>query len=127
MLGYDTYTDERDFEVAGITGEVVNYCMNSMQYPNIIIDSTEENPMPRYKFEVLHNMIVGTNVEKFDADLLDARIYVYITLNDKMYRIGQIFPKQVKSFLSLFEGMQVYGYLKEEEKIEGIYLYALAS
>ena len=125
-LGYEVYEDDRDFEKEGITGEVSKYSLTNLQYPCLMAISVKDNELPRYRVEVLHHMIQSIHTDNFDADLLDSRIHIYIAIEDKIYKLGQLFPKQVKSFLSLFDGFLVRGYLDKDTELEGMYLYTLA-
>ena len=122
-LGFETYEDDRDFKQAGITGEVTKYPTSKIQYPCYMITSA----MPKYKAEVLQTMVKSINVENYDADFLATRVYIYIALQNKIYKIGQIYAKQVKSFISLCEGEQLIGYLDADTKLDGMYLYTLAN
>lgn len=122
-LGYETYNDERDFEQVGLTGEVSKYAIADMKYPCFIITSK----IPQYKAQVINTMTHSVNVEKFDEEILNSRVHIYIIFEDKTYCLGQIFSKQVKSFISLCKDENVYGYLDGKTKLEGMYLYALAT
>lgn len=123
-LGYDTYEDNRSFEQDGLTGEVKRYATEGMNFPCYIINCDSEHTVEAFKIKVLKNMFSA--IRAYDEEEAKLAISLYFHQGDKTAKLGQIYPKQVKSFLKLFESNFVEGYLSENKKLEGEYLYVLA-
>jgi hypothetical protein len=123
-LGYDVYEDNRDFEKKGLTGEVRRYTTSNMQFPCYVLINSEEKPIKSYTIETLRNMFPVSSV--YDESLTNSLIHIYFNQNEKTARIGAISGSQVRTFLKLFENNDVDGYISENEKLEGMYLYVLA-
>lgn len=115
MLGYDVYDDERDFE----SEEVKRYTTTKMEYPCYIISGNVE----MFKFNVLKNMFNNSTQLIEGLQTID----IYFEQGDQMVKLGKIIPSQVKSFISLFKNAKIVGYFDEDTKLEGDYLYVLAS
>ena len=124
-LGYETYEDTRDFEQEGLTGEVARYSTEHMTFPCFIICSTEDNIVEEYKTKTVKSMFVSPS-DKFDEETFNSVINIYFHIQGQTIRYGKILPKQVKSFLKLFEGNIVEGYYDKDTKLTDDYLYVLA-
>jgi hypothetical protein len=124
-LGFDVYEDNRDFSKEGITGTVKRHSIENASYPNIIVEVDDEHPVESYKFQVLKSMLNTSSVFDNSVDGNNA-IALYFKQSEKVAKIGQIFPQQVKAFLRLFESNNLSGYYSETEKIDGMYLYVLS-
>lgn len=123
-LGYNVYSDDRDFEQEGLTGEVKRYSVESMSFPCFIVCSTTEVPVEMYKVKVLKNMLATSSSS---SELLTSNtINIYYSQDSQVVTLGKILSNQVKSFLSLFENNIVDGYLDENTKLEGMHLYVLS-
>jgi hypothetical protein len=123
-LGYDVYNDDRDFEQKGLTGSVRRYTTSSMQFPCYILINSEEKPIKSYSIETLRQMFPISKV--YDESLANSLIHIYFNQGDKTVRIGAIQGSQVKTFLKLFENNDIDGYISENQKLEGMYLYVLS-
>lgn len=123
-LGYEAYKDDRSFEQKGLTGEVRRYTTTNMEFPCLIICSTEEKPIRRHSLETLHMMF--PKAQLYNEELAKSMIHIYFSQGDKVAKLGLIQPNQVKSFLRLFADNEVDGYLSQDNKLEGMYLYVLA-
>lgn len=123
-LGYETYEDDRDFEQDGLTGEVKRYAIESMNFPCYIINCDDEHTVEAFKIKVLRNMFSA--VKAYNEEEAKLAISLYFHQGDKTAKLGQIYPKQVKSFLKLFESNFIEGFLSADKKLEGDYLYILA-
>ena len=124
QLGYEVYSDERDFQQEGLTGNVKKYAIDKMSFPCFILVADSEHPVPMYKIKVLKQM--SGSVEIYNESEADMAIDVYFNQDSKTISICKIFPKQVKSFLKLFDKEQVDGYLNRDTKLEGNHLYVLS-
>lgn len=124
MLGYDVKEDARTFEKEGLTGVVRQYTTTDMKYPCYVVQITPECPVERYKLTMLRQMFTTGSV--VDPEIAGLAINVYFSQGSKTACLGRIYPKQVKSFLKLFEGNLVDGYFNADTLLSGDYLYALA-
>lgn len=123
-LGYEVHEDSRKFEQEGLTGDVKRYATQNMSFPCFVIVSDSEHTVETFKIKVLRNMFAA--VKAYNEEEAKLAISLYFNQNDKTVRLGQIYPKQVKSFLKLFSENIIEGYLTEGEKLIGDYLYVLA-
>jgi hypothetical protein len=123
-LGYETFEDNREFEQKGLTGEVARYSTENMVFPCYIVCSTQENPVDINRVKILKGMAINSG--KFDEEMLLSTINIYYNQSNKTIRLGKIFPKQVKSFLSLFKGNIIEGYYDKDTKLTDEYLYVLS-
>lgn len=132
QTGFDV-VERSNFDKRGITGEVTRYAQDTvMVYPYFKLIS----PVERHKLPVLKGMIDATQIllsskEKSGeiTEQLDAiqTIAVYIEQDADLTMVGKIQPRQVLSFLRLFETNNVVGALDEEHiDIDRTYLYALS-
>ena len=124
QLGYDVYEDDRSFEQDGLTGNVKKYAIDKMSFPCFILMADQEHPVPMYKIKVLKQM--SGSIKIYDEDEANMAIDIYFNQNNQTISICKIFPKQVKSFLKLFEGTLIDGYLNKETQLTGNYLYVLS-
>ena len=124
-LGYDVYEDNRDFEQEGLTGNVKRYAVDKMQFPCYILVSDDKHSVPLYKIKVLKQM--SSTFEIFDETEVDMAINIYYTENGKTVSICKIFPKQVKSFLKLFDTELIEGFLSKDKELVGNHLYVLSN
>lgn len=123
-LGYETYEDNRDFEQAGLTGEVRRYTTTKMEYPCYILCSTERNPIKLHSVATLKKMFPSLKV--YDESVADSLIHVYFNQGSQTAKLGMIMPNQVKTFLKLFEGYCIEGYIDKDTPLKDMYLYVLA-
>ena len=123
-LGYDVYEDNREFEQKGLTGEVKRYTTGKLDYPCYIIYSEDDNQVEMYKIQVLRQMF-STSKTYVESDA-KSMINLYFSQGSKMAKLGIIQPKQVKSFLKLFESNIVEGYYDADTVLKDDYLYVLA-
>lgn len=123
-LGYEVYDSKRSFEQAGLTGEVKRYTTASMEFPCLIINSTPEKPVRRHSLETLKKMFPKSQL--FDEDVANSMIHVYFSQSGKTARLGLIQPNQVKVFMRLFADNDVDGFLTEDKKLDGMYIYILS-
>ena len=120
-VGYDVEEKERDFEQKGITGVVSRGAIESCNFPCIILYSTGENVLPKYKLSVLASMLkTSENI------VIEKPIYIYLTDMKKVIKLGIIGDQQVKGIYKLFEGNKTDVYLSRDKKLEGKYRYILA-
>ena len=124
QLGYEIYEDKRDFEQKGLTGEVNKYTTEKMNFPCYVIVSTEENKIPLYKIKVIKQM--SSTVSIYDEEEAKMAINIYFTENGKVVSICKLYPRQVKSFLKLFDENIVDGYMDSETKLIGDMLFVLS-
>lgn len=124
-LGYEVFEEERDFTQSGITGEVKRYTTTSMAFPCYIIHSDEDHTIKKFKINVLRKMFsTGVGVDADSGE--DLGIHIYFSQGGQTARLGKIYPKQVKSFLQLFSGDVVSGYLDGGTELKGDLLYVLS-
>lgn len=119
-LGYDTYEDNREFE----QGEVKRYATTKMKFPCYVLVSSEEKPVKMHSIKALQKMSLKD--QTYSESVSESMIYIYYCQDGQTAQIGQILPNQVKTFLKLFSSCNVEGYLSENEKLDGMYLYILA-
>lgn len=124
-LGYEVYEDNRNFEQDGLTGDVKRYVTEKMEFPCYIIVATPDNIVENYKISVLTRMFA--NIKTYNEDDANSSISLYFNQGDKTVKLGKIFPKQVKSFLKLFEGNIVDGFYDKDTKLTDDYLYVLSN
>ena len=124
-LGYDVVEAKRDYDKSGITGEVGRFAVEAEQYPQYTIVMSENSKVNNIQVQALKGMFSTTNITGSDGDA-DLSISVYIESNNKRSRLGKILPRQVKAFLTLFEGCQVKGKLDANTDLEGDKLFVLS-
>lgn len=131
-VGYEVKETERSYEQQGITGTVTRGAIENCKYPCMILYSTEESQLPKYKLNVLQSMLKASTViqkteQSADEVVEDNRnIYLYLTNTVKTVRLGSINPKQVKSIINLFQDCKLEAYLNKDKKLEGQYIYVLS-
>ena len=124
-LGYAVYDDKnRSFEQKGLTGEVRRYTTTNMEFPCLIICSTPDKPVRMHSLEALKIMFPKSQM--YDEEVANSMIHIYFNQGEKTAKLGLIQPNQVKTFLRLFADNNVDGYLSQEKKLEGMYLYILS-
>lgn len=123
-LGYDLYEDNRDFQQKGLTGEVKRYTTAKMEFPCYVVCSTETNQVEMYKIQVLKQMFATSKI--YNESEANSMIHLYFSQGNQVAKLGIIQPKQVKSFLKLFESNQVDGYFEDGILLQGEHLYVLA-
>lgn len=124
-LGYEVYEDNRSFEKTGLTGTVTKYARDTMTFPCYVLCATKEKPVEAYKISVLQSMFKAS--KSFDENSSGSiSLYYSQEDKDKLLRLGQILPKQVKPFLQLFEGSHIDGFFDKATMLSGDYLYVLA-
>ena len=126
-LGYDTYEDKRDFKKEGITGTVTKYTKEKLTYPCYVINQTKELPIQAFKTNTLMKMF-AVNTQVLDEEEAKLKIGVYFSQDENIIRLGQLSPKQVKPFLSLFEKeiSAIDCYYDKDTKLTQEMLYVLA-
>lgn len=122
-LGYDTYEADRSFDKQGITGQVQRYSREAMHFPCYIIRSENDNKVGMHKIKVLKNMFETSITYSTDVD---DSIHIYFCQDNKVVKIGKIYPKQVKAFLRLFEDNYVDCFLDKDKELIGDYRYVLS-
>lgn len=122
--GYEVYEDKRNFEQKGLTGTVSRYATEKMRYPCYVIGTDNEHPVEKFKIDVLRSMFKTADV--YNEEESKRAIALYFAQGDEIARLGQIYPKQVKPFLQLFENCLVTGYFDANTKLIDDYLYVLA-
>lgn len=124
-LGFDVYEDTRDFQKKGITDEIRRYVTDKMGFPCFIIVASEEKPVEMYKVSVLRKTF-SSIAATLDEESIGRDINIYFSQGDRTAMLGKIQPRQVKSFLKLFEYNEVHGYLDKDTPLEGQYMYVLS-
>lgn len=122
-LGFDTHVDDRNFEKEGITGEVTRFAKEEISYPSLTIVGTDDNKVQIHKFKVLPNMFASN--DDFNTTCTTLSVNIYYKEGDRTIRLGKILPRQVKTFLRLFDDNVVEGMLDENTPLVGDYLYVL--
>ena len=125
MLGYDTFEDDRTFIQDGITGEVRRYTTANMQFPCFVILNNDAKPVKSHSIDTLQRMFPVSKV--YTGDDMSEIINIYFNQDDKTVRLGSINQTQVKTFLRLFENNDIDGYIDENTKLNGMYLYVLSN
>lgn len=123
-LGYETFEDNRTFEQEGLTGNVKRYTTEDMTFPCFVICADDEHPVELFKIKILQQMSASS--VSFDEETAKLAINVYFNQNEQTITITKLYPKQVKSFLKLFENCQIDGYYDDGTKLSGDMLYVLA-
>lgn len=119
MVGYDVEVEKRDFEQEGITGTVSRYSTCNLSYPCFIV----RPPFEKYKINVLRAMFQRNT--DYNEDEGSLAISLYFEQGGQLASMGKIFPRQVNSFLKLFEKNDVTGYYTDGKELTGKYLYVL--
>lgn len=120
-IGYDVEETERSYEQKGITGTVTRGAIEKCNFPCIILYSTTEEALPRYKLNVLSAMIkTGENI------VIDKPIYLYLTNGAKVIKLGMVSDRQIKGIYDLFEGNKMDVYLNKDRMLNEEYRYILA-
>lgn len=119
-LGYEVSEDKRSFESKAIS----RHTNARFEYPCLIVTNTAEAPVRKYMLDVHKKMSVKP--VGFDESSLGLLIHLYINQDSKLLKLGTMQPNQVKSFLRLFEGVQISGWYDEDTELVGDMLYALA-
>ena len=122
MENIDSYVDNRDFEVQGISGNVSKFTNEAVSYPYFLLENTKECPVEFSKLKVLANIIATSKITESSL----SPVSIYYKDNDKVLKLGKLSAKQVKSFLRLFDGNLVSGMYDKNTKLEGEHLYVLA-
>ena len=125
MLGYDVYEDKRSFEKEGLTGNVKKYTTEKMSFPCFVIVSDEEHKVPLFKIKTIKQM--SSTVDIYNEEEAKMAMDIYFTDNVKVVSICKIYPRQVKSFLKLFNDNKIDGYYDKDTKLEGDMLYILSN
>lgn len=124
-LGYDVPEIERNYDKSGITGEVGRFAIEGEQYPQYTIVMSENSKVNNIQVQALKGMFSTTNITGCEGEA-DLSIAVYIEKDGNRSRLGKILPRQVKAFLTLFEGCQVMGKLDANTDLEGDKLFVLS-
>lgn len=119
-LGYDVNEDTRTFEKEGITGTVTRYSKGVLEYPCYIV----KPPFAMYKIKVLQTMFQKVSTYNEDDSLSLINLY-FEDNSGRLASLGKIYPRQVNSFLKLFEGNEITGYYTDGSELKGDYLYVL--
>lgn len=122
-LGYEVYEDTRSFEKVGFSGVVKRYTTESMRFPCYIVDA-DKTEIEEYRLKIITNMFKTSSAVDVAED--DSTVSIYVKMQDKTVRLGQINSTQVKAFLKLFETKFVVGYYDENTELLDDYLYVLA-
>lgn len=122
-LGYEVYEDTRSFEKTGFSGVVKRYTTESMRFPCYIVDA-DKTEIEEYRLKIITNMFKTSSAVDVAED--DSTVSIYVKMQDKTVRLGQINSTQVKAFLKLFETKFVVGYYDENTELLDDYLYVLA-
>lgn len=122
MIGYTPYNDDRSFDKAGITDKVTRYARGTLSYPCYIIVSTKEAEVKYHNIETLNRMFPSKT--KYDSEKM--LINIYLSIEDKLAKLGVIQSNQVKTFLDLFRDNEVKCYLSEDNELTGMYKYVLS-
>ena len=120
-VGYDIYTDKRDFKETGITEDISKFKTVQKEYPCITLIGTPEKKLNMYKLQVVKCMLVSNDT---DAN----KITIYTRVNDKTIRAGYVASCNIKRLISLFKDsndMEVY--LDKDKKLTGDMIYVLST
>lgn len=123
-LGYEVYEDKRDFNQKGLTGNVRRYTTAKMEFPCYILCASPEKPIKKHSIDTLRMMFPNNKI--YDESVADSLIHIYFNQGTQTAKLGSIQSNQVKTFLKLFEDCDIDGYLSQEQKLEGMYLFVLA-
>lgn len=119
MIGYEVEQEKRTFEQEGITGTVSRYSTCNLSYPCFIV----KPPFEKYKISVLRAMFQRSG--DYNEDENDLSVSLYFEQGGQLAGMGKIFPRQVNSFLKLFEKNEVIGFYTDGTELTGDYLYVL--
>lgn len=97
--------------------------LKGLSYPCIVLTTSAESPIPKSRLQALKGMFEGASV---DLNLSSEPINLYFKA-DKTMLIGKLQSRQIKSFMKLFEGADITGYLSKDKKLEGAMLYVLSN
>lgn len=115
--GYEVYEDKRTFD------KDKDY-LEGYSYPCMIVSISADVPIPKSRMQTLKSMLNSATV---DTNITTEPVNLYFKSSDKTMLIGKLQARQVKSFLKLFEGVNIVGYLTSDQKLEGDFLYVLSS
>lgn len=115
---FDTpvFEDKRTFDKAE------DY-LKGLAYPCLILTTDKDSPIPKSRLQALKGMLEGANV---DLNISVEPVNLYFK-SDKLMLIGKLQSRQIKSFMKLFEGATIEGYLSSNKKLEGDMLYILST
>lgn len=97
--------------------------LKGLAYPCLILTTDAENPIPKSRLQALKGMLEGANV---DLNMSVEPVSLYFK-SEKLMLIGKLQSRQIKSFMKLFEGANIVGYLSQGKKLEGDMLYVLSN
>ena len=124
-LGYNVYEDDRNFNQDGLTGQVNKYATENMSFPCYIIVADDEHKVQMYRIVILKQM--SSTVQIYDEEESKLAINIYFYQDGKTVSICKIFPKQVKSFLKLFDECKVIGFMDKDTELNNDLLYVLSN
>ena len=124
-LGYNVYEDDRNFNQDGLTGQVNKYATENMSFPCYIIVADDEHKVQMYRIVILKQM--SSTVQIYDEEESKLAINIYFYQDGKTVSICKIFPKQVKSFLKLFDECKVIGFMDKDTELNNNLLYVLSN
>lgn len=115
QVGYEAYEDTRTFD----TDSTV---LEGLSYPCMVVDMSGGINIPKSRLVTLKSM-----VDNSDMSVLGSAepVNLYFRV-DKLMLIGKLQARQIKSFLKLFDNVQITGYLNAETELVGDNLYILS-
>lgn len=120
-IGYDVYTDKRDFRESGITENISKFKMAQKEYPCITLIGTPERKLSMFKLQVVKRMLVKDTTS-------DNKITIYTQVNGQSIRAGYVASYNIKRLIEMFkESNDIECYLDENTQLVGDLIYVLAT
>ena len=125
---YSSYNSEDSVYHPSVTsddGEIKNYDMSTkILYPHIVLEADD---LPYYRIRVLSNVIEKL---EFIHDKVPENYYdVYLHMGENIMCLGMIHSDNMRALLQgeLYSSLNKYIMLSENEKVEGIMMFALCT
>ena len=120
------YQDTREFKPEPIRGKDEMQTAKEASYPYILIESTDESPIPLYKMKALKSMLTAAEKLISTSDKhKKLAVNIYYKAGDKTVELGRLPKPQIAPFLQLFTGNTLTGMYDKDRKLEGDMLYVL--
>lgn len=114
-VGYESYEDKRTFD------KDKDY-IEGLSYPCMIANLGVEIKVPKSRMLTLKSMMDSASVSVVGST---EPVNLYFR-TDKLMLVGKLQGRQIKSFLKLFEEVNIEGYLNKDTKLENDFLYVLS-
>ena len=115
QVGYKAYEDKRTFDKK-------SDCLEGLSYPCMIANLGASITIPNSRMLTLKSMMNSAVLSV--GDVADPVNLYFRT--DRLLLVGKLQARQVKSFLKLFDTVEIKGYLNKDTELTGDMLYILS-